>query len=203
MRASDLQGLALDPDDIEALKTCREGTCELQLPAGSIRTFRDRVNWSGSHAVDEANGVARELLIELVNAYRLGGNDALGAYRDKSRPALVAKQFETLVEHTAAVPDVLPELRDYLLHYPHAALPGADTLFYWEKVSFGLKPTIRLNQVVIYHTARDSREIDVVAIKQLYATHYFHTALDVSVCVSDDTSVRSHGFNLLNQRVTR
>ncbi|HET9830671.1 MAG TPA: hypothetical protein VFP91_03140 [Vicinamibacterales bacterium] len=96
----------------------------------------------------------------------------------------------------AALPDVLPELRDYLLRYPDATLASADTFFYWENVSFGLKPTIRLNHGIVYHTSRDGRDIDVVAIKQLYASHYLHTALDVSVCVAD-SAASPHGFYLL------
>jgi hypothetical protein len=35
-----------------------------------------------------------------------------------------------------------------------------------------------------------------VAIKQLYASHYFHTALDVSICVADTTPQR-RGFYLV------
>ena len=38
--------------------------------------------------------------------------------------------------------------------------------------------------------------IAAVAVKQLYASHYFHTALDVSVCVPDARSQRP-GFYLI------
>jgi hypothetical protein len=80
--------------------------------------------------------------------------------------------------------------------YPSKPLPGADNYFYWEKVDFGLKPTIRLNHAVIYRGRTQGRDFATVAIKQLYATHYFHTALDVSVCVTDGTAGRP-GFYLL------
>ena len=82
--------------------------------------------------------------------------------------------------------DVIPELRRYLLEYPNAPLPNADSFFFWEKVGFGLKPTIRVNHAMIAR-GRTTRghEYGIVAIKQLYATHYFHTALDVSVCIDD------------------
>jgi hypothetical protein len=90
---------------------------------------------------------------------------------------------------------VLPELKEYLLRYPNADLPGADSFMYWEKVNFGMKPTIRVNHAVIYHVQKQGRDISVVAIKQLYASHYFHTALDLSVCVADPAA--PGGFYLL------
>jgi hypothetical protein len=58
-----------------------------------------------------------------------------------------------MMGRAAALPDVLPELRRYLLEYPDAALAGADSFFYWEKVSFGLKPTIRVNHGARSETA--------------------------------------------------
>jgi hypothetical protein len=38
---------------------------------------------------------------------------------------------------------------------PTADLPGADSFYYWEKVTFGLKPTIRVNHAVIYRAPRE------------------------------------------------
>jgi hypothetical protein len=76
-------------------------------------------------------------------------------------------------------------------------LPGADSFFYWEKVNFGLKPTIRVNHGVIYRTSSSGNDISVVAIKQLYASHYFHTALDLAVCVGDSVKSGRRGFYLL------
>src|SRR4030095_3246984 len=145
----------------------------------------------------QANALARPAVLQLVQAYRGGGNEALGEYRDKQNPARVADQFQTMIGHASALPDVLPELRRYLLEYPNAELAAADSFFYWEKVSFRLKPTIRVNHAVIYRGRAQDRGVGVVAIKQLYSTHYFHTALDTSVCVDDGAAVTPHGFYLL------
>jgi hypothetical protein len=194
---ADLSALTLDPDDIKALKSCREEACDVQLPNTAIKAFQDAVNWSQADASSQASGLARGMILDLVREYRRGGNAALGVYRDKQNPARVAAQFETMVGRSAALPDVLPELRKYLLQYPDADLPGADSFFYWEKVNFGLKPTIRVNHGVIYRAAAGSGDISVVAIKQLYASHYFHTALDVSVCVSDALKPERRGFYLI------
>jgi hypothetical protein len=195
--AADLSALAFDPDDVKALKNCREGSCDVQLPTTAIQAFRDGVNWSRPDAADQVNALARPAVLRLVQAYQQGGNAALGEYRDKQHPARIADQFQTMIGRASALPDVLPDLRRYLLEYPQAELSGADSFFYWEKVSFGLKPTIRVNHAVIYRGTAQGRGFGAVAIKQLYATHYFHTALDMSVCVDDGAAAGPRGFYLL------
>lgn len=139
------------------------------------------------------------MVTDLVREYRRGGNEALGSYRDKEHPARVADQFATLMDRSAVLPRVLPELRSWLLKYPVAELPGADSFFYWEKVDFGLKQTMRVNHAVIYRAREQERDrgISTVAIKQLYATHYFHTALDVSICLENAAGPDRRGFYLI------
>ena len=182
---------------MKALKSCREGACDVQLPTAAIQAFHDGVNWSRPDAAEQANALARPMVLQLVQAYRQGGNAALGEYRDKEGPTRVADQFQTMIGRASALPDVLPELRRYLLEYPNAELAGADSFFSWESVAFGLKPTIRVNHGVIYRGHTQGRDVGVVAIKQLYATHYFNTALDLSVCVDDGAVASPHGFYLL------
>jgi hypothetical protein len=193
---AELSALTVDSDDVKALKSCRDRACDVQLPTTtSIATFHDAA--TRADGADQVNQLARSMLLELVHAYRLGGNTALGEYRDKEDPARVADQFDAMIERTSALTNMLPELRRYLLNYPSAALPGAENFFYWEKVAFGLKPTIRLNHAVIYRGRTQDRAFAAVAIKQLYASHYFHTALDISVCVDDGAAEPVHDFYLI------
>src|SRR5262249_14707321 len=56
---ADLSAMTLDPDDLKALKSCREGDCDVQLPTSSIQAFKDAVNWSQPDAAAQANGLAR------------------------------------------------------------------------------------------------------------------------------------------------
>jgi hypothetical protein len=102
-----------------------------------------------------------------------------------------------MLGRAAALPEVVPQLRRYLLQYPAAELEDADSYFYWEKLAFGLRPTIRVNHAVIYRGRTQGRGFGAVAIKQLYATHYFYTALDLSVCLDDGAATSPHGFYLL------
>jgi hypothetical protein len=195
--AADLSALAFEPDDVKALRSCREGSCDVQLPTASIQAFRDGVDFSRPDASEQASALARPMALQLRRSYQQGGHHALGEYRDKQHPARVADEFETMIGRASVLPDVLPELRRYLLDYPNAPLANAESFFYWEKVAFGLKPTIRVNHAVIYRGRAQGRDFGAVAIKQLYATHYFHTALDVSVCVDDGAGGSAPGFYLL------
>ncbi len=72
------------------------------------------------------------------------------------------------------------------MNYPKAKSDNIQSEFYWEKVNFGLKPTIRVLQAVVYRGTDASRPAYAVAVKQLYASHYFQTALDLTICVRDD-----------------
>ena len=79
----------------------------------------------------------------------------------------------------------LPELHEYLLNYPNAKSDNMQASFYWEKVNFGLKPTFRIVQKIVYRGAIGKEPAYAVAEKQVYASHYFQTALDLTVCVKD------------------
>jgi hypothetical protein len=182
---SDLDGLSLEEDDFKDLQKCREGKCEIQLPTDAMDEFRTKVNWSASEAREQANRIAKRLMLQALKKYEEGGNAELGIYRDKNNPAAVEQAFQSLVARSKALPVYLPELQTYLLNYPKVKSDYIESAFYWEKVNFGLKPTIRLLPVVLYRGADAKGPEYAVAIKQLYASHYFHTALDLTVCVRD------------------
>jgi hypothetical protein len=87
----------------------------------------------------------------------------------------------------------------YLEQYPRNRPSGAEDFFYWSMVDFGLKPTVRLNHVIIYPlAARPSGVSHVIAIKQLWASHYFQTALELRYLVDDERRADRPGFYLLS-----
>lgn len=177
---SDLSAFTLDSEDIEDLRACVPGNCGVQLPAEEMDKFKKSVDWSAKDVADQVNSLAQKSALEALIAYQQGGNDALGTYRDKNNPIRVSDQFQELVNQIKSLPVYLPEFRDYLLEYPKYRLPSVQDQFYWEKISFGLKPTIRLVHAMLYQNADD--EI-VYALKQLYSSHYFHTSIDLTACV--------------------
>jgi hypothetical protein len=193
---SDLEGFTLEADDIKQLKNCEPGRCDVQLPTEAMDAFKQGVNWSAPDAADQANRLAQKLALEALQRYMQGGNAALGTYRDKHHPAAVGATFRSLLSRSKALPAYFPELEHYLLDYPEAKSENIQTEFYWEKVNFGLKPTLRIVQAVVYRGPRSSNPAYVIAVKQLYASHYFETALDVTVCVRDQENPE-RGFYLI------
>ena len=136
------------------------------------------------------------MALEVIQRYTQGGNAALGTYMDKHHPAFVGETFASLLSRSKALPVYLPELERYLLEYPQAQSENIQSEFYWEKVNFGLKPTLRIVQAIVYRDARSTDPAFAVAVKQLYASHYFETALDLTVCVPDQENP-SRGFYLI------
>ena len=180
-RLEDLQGLTLPEADLEALPYCRPGDCKLKLSVDGMQRFRNEVDWSSPAAAQQADLIAQEMIFELLLAYQADGNGALGSYFDSDEPMAVAEQFRALLTNGDPLPDPVPALLTYLEHYPLGFPPGADEFFYWTVVDFGLKPTIRVNHVTIFPLADDSLPGNAyaIAIKQLYASHYFHTTLEL------------------------
>jgi hypothetical protein len=101
-----------------------------------------------------------------------------------------------LLSRSKALPVYFPELERYLLEYPQAQSGTIQSKFYWEKVNFGLKPTLRIVQAIVYRDSRSANPAYAVAVKQLYASHYFETALDVTVCVREEENPDG-GFYLI------
>jgi hypothetical protein len=194
---SDLDGFTLEADDIRQLRNCKPGKCEVQLPAESMEEFQRSVDWSAPDAADQVNRVAQKMALQALLGYTRGGNAALGSYRDKNHPTEVAETFQSLLSRSKALPAYLPEFRRYLLDYPKASLPGAETQFYWEKVNFGLKPTLRIVQAIVYPGSSPAEPAYAVAVKQLYSSHYFQAALDLTVCVRDSERPEQRGFYLI------
>jgi hypothetical protein len=184
-KLSDLEGFTLDEQDIKELKKCEPGHCEVQLPSEAMEAFKQSINWSAPDVTDQVNRLGQKMALEALERYVEGGNTALGTYRDKHNPAVVADTFERLLSRSKGLPLYLPLLDRYLLDYPKANSDGIESQFYWEKVNFGLKPTLRIVQAIAYHDKDSANPRYAIAVKQLYASHYFETALDLTVCVPD------------------
>jgi hypothetical protein len=198
-RLEDLASLTLPPKDVSALAACRPGDCDLKLSAAAMSSSRGCGTVSSPSASQQADAVARELILDLVREYQANGDGSLGSYDDGLEPLSVAEQFRALLTSGHPLPLPVPELMTYLGAYPHGRPAGAKDFFYWSVVDFGLRPTLRVNHAIVYSPAgRPSGVSHVIAIKQIYASHYFHATLELRFLVDAVRPPDRRGFYLLS-----
>ena len=196
-RASDLKDFSFDNDDIKALKNCKPGDCLIQMPASSIEALQSSVDWSAPDVGDQVNRQLRKTALQRLLDYQQQGNPVLGVYNDKRDPTEVPQQFAYMLSYSKALPENLPDFYQYLLDYPKARPGNVEDSFYWARVKFGLKPTLRIVQMVTLHGSPSDPVAYAIAQKQLYASHYFETALDLSFCVRGTDDSKQPGFYLI------
>ena len=195
---SDLKGFTLEPQDIAGLKDCRPGKCAVQLPAEGMRGLQKAVDWSGPNVATQVNDRMQKSVLDYLRRYQKDGNSVLGIYRDQEHPFDTRAQLQSWLGRSQALPVYFPELSHYLLEYPSATPTEVESLFYWEKVKFGLKPTLRLNHAIAYRSAGPRGAAHVIAVKQLYSSHYFQFALDFTACVTGSGRTNDTGFYLIS-----
>jgi len=195
---NDFAAYQVDPNDLESLRGCKPGACDVKLTRETL-SLMQAVNWSEPNVRNRVSALARQAALEYVQAYRRGGNAELAVYADGERPTFVAKEFAEMIQRASTLPSRLPQLTQFLLEYPKVSNRGAfEDFFYWSVSQFGLKPTLRLNQVVIHKVPQPSAVRFAIATKQLYANHYFHTALEVRALIDASDDARSHYLLVLN-----
>jgi hypothetical protein len=194
---SDLKGFSLDNDDIQALKNCKPGDCLIQMPASSIEELHQSINWSAADVNEQLNQLLQKTALQRLLAYQRDGNAALGVYNDKPNQTQVPQQFAYMLSYDKVLPKRLPDFYNYLLAYPNSKPANVEDTFYWAGVKFGLKPTLRVVQVVTMHGKPGDQIAYAIAEKQLYSSHYFETALDLSFCVPGSDDAKQPGFYLI------
>ena len=112
-------------------------------------------------------------------------------------PTQIPQQFSYMLSYSKVLPEQLPEFYRYLLAYPKNKPANVEDTFYWARVKFGLKPTLRVVQMVTMQGEATDPVAYAIAEKQLYSSHYFETALDLSFCVRRGDNSKQPGFYLI------
>ena len=176
---ADLDSLTLEADDIEDLKACVVGACEIKLSAAMIQRFAREVNWQAADYAQQATQLFKTMLLEYVKDYRSRGDAALIEYHDKQNEVRLADEHQSLTRAAG-----------YLSEVSRAEMQPLEELLIWSKIKFGLKPVIAINHVTIYKRDRELGPQILAVSKQIYANHYFNSSLGLTgfVTVAGPTS---------------
>ena len=180
----DVAALAVTSRDAAEMKDCKPGDCVVKLPAAEMQQIRAQTNWSSPDLQAQLSEYARRRLVQYVNNYRARGDSAMVVYDDRGN--LTIRSSEAFAAQLAESPYVysnVPSLQQYLSTYPRGTLPGASEIIYWsEDVLPRLRPILSVTHHVVY-TPAELPGITLVAAKQIYANHYFETAIDLTCAV--------------------
>lgn len=176
---ADVQNLTFDRDEVDELKSCRPGDCDIRLGGTGLQTLRSSIDWRAADYVDRANAFARQAAVDYVAAYQARGDAALVTYNDRAQPVSMKDQWLGILASSPFFHQYNPELRAYLERFPATSLAGARDILYWIKENYGLKPVVSIVHGVVYQPpAQPDRAI--VVQKQLYASHYYDGSLAVA-----------------------
>jgi hypothetical protein len=201
-RLADLESLSLTRNDVDSLRSCRPGDCDVKLPAAVIEQFHEEVQWSKASAGKSANRLFREFLLARLQRYLESGGAALAAYNDKNPPISITAGFDELLAATPFLSRRAPHLADCLARFPQCE-SGVTSFFYWSKEKFGhgLQPVISVSQVLVDREGAEGNGWIWEASKQLYANHYLDCSLGLTLLVAStgDAGAPAFYFVYLNR----
>ena len=172
---ADLETLTLEPRDIEDLKECMVGECQIKLSGAMIERFRKEVDWDAADREAKVTSLFKQMLFEYVKDYRTRGEAALIEYNDKRDQVSLAKEQRAL--------DAAPSYINEFISDSKAGLQLIEDSLVWSKIKFGLKPVIAINHILIYRRNSDVGPQVLIASKQIYANHYFNASLALTAFV--------------------
>jgi hypothetical protein len=180
-RIEDLNAVTIPEDDIDDLLSCEPGDCDFALTRDALERLKRQIDRrKPDHRAQVARFVKSEFITQ-INAYRRDGNKGLAVYHDKEEPFSTAASLHRLSDTSNVLKFISPEVDRYLDEYPNNRPPGTEDYFAWQFAKFGMKPVIRASHVVIRKFPYGSRTGYVIAGKTLLATHYFRSALELTV----------------------
>jgi hypothetical protein len=191
---SDVAAVTVNNRDVGDMKNCKPGDCVVKLPATDMRSIHEQMNWSAPDLQAQLSAYARRRLVEYVTDYRRRGDSAMAIYDDRGNLNVRSSEaFAAQLAESPYVYETVPSLQNYLATYPRGSLPAgaAEILFWSEDVLPRLRPILSVTHLIVY-TPPELPTVTLAAAKQIYADHYFETAVELT-CVVD----RNPGIYLL------
>lgn len=171
--------LTFDRGDIDALRSCRIGSCDVRIGSAGLSAIQAAIDWNAADYPDQVNEFARKTIVDYVNAYRARGDAALVTYHDGDKPVSLRSEWSALLTGARNVHAFFPELVRHLSSFPNDPLAGARDIIYWIKEDYGQKPIISVVHAVVY-TPKAGEDRTVVAQKYIYTSHYYDASLAVA-----------------------
>ncbi|HZI47713.1 MAG TPA: hypothetical protein VFD75_07930, partial [Pyrinomonadaceae bacterium] len=108
---ADLNGLTLEPGDIDDLKECIVGDCDIKLSAPMIERFRKEIDWAAPDYQLRVTNLFKQMLVAYIKDYRARGEAALIEYNDKPDSINLASEHRALTSAAGYVNSFLVDTK--------------------------------------------------------------------------------------------
>lgn len=199
--AADMKDFVAEQSDLDAIKECKPGDCDVKMPTANIEQFRSSINWSSPNARAQVEALVRERASVYVNRYRNGGTAEMLEYGDQKTAGDAANVFRSLLAESPYLFHYVPTFHEYLANYPKGSLAGVTDAIYWASDRLpSLRPLLTINHVSIY--SPPNSPLALVTTKQLYASHYFLGAFTLATVLDKPDAPNGRGvYYIVVQRM--
>jgi hypothetical protein len=180
--ASDLESLDIEQDDIDALRSCHVGDCDVKLPAETIHRMQQIDHRAVGWRDDVANAL-REWLGTYLLRYLDTGNEALVTYHDRPSAQDLEDGLTDLLVRSETLRSYAPALYAYLEGVGQGSGTDIQSVYFWSVEEFGMRPLTTVTEAAVHETD-DGRQA-WMAFKLLYASHYLQASLRLMHLVED------------------
>lgn len=190
-RIEDLADLKLDEGDVDAIRSCRRGQCELKLSAAEMGQLQRAETQSEGNPIDAVQRAFRQLVLNRVQEFLANGR--VPPDEDHHVEVQPSSRFDVLLDHTpflqAHVPNLDAELRGNPVHSDAAI----ESLLYWSKEHLARKAVISVTQVSIVRSQDPAMPDALVIGRDVFSSHYIDASLSITALMRGE----KHGKNYL------
>lgn len=191
---ADVAGFTADQSDLDAIKGCKPGDCDVKMPVSNIEEFSKTITWSQpATARAQVEKTVREHTVGYVNSYRKLGTAGMLEYGDQKVAGKSGDVFTTLLSESPYVFDYVAPFHKYLVTYPQTPLADVTDAIYWANDKMGsMRPIYSINHLSVY--ANPASALTLISNKQLYASHYFLGAFTLTTLLDRPEAASGKGI---------
>lgn len=180
----DIKSVEVEKNDIEAMKKCEVGKCDLKMSASMVKRLQTEIDWNSPDYSTQSAQLFRQMLFDYVKDYSTNGNSALLQLDNQKKSIRLDEEHQDLLNKLLFINEFTLEFAKYLETFPRSAPKGVENEFYWSKIKFGLKPIITLTHKATYQRQDENNTQFLIVTKQIYASRYVDSSLALTFFLS-------------------
>lgn len=167
----DLDPLEVAPQDLEDLRKCRVGDCDIRVDAATMATAAE-LHWGTPDASLKAAMALKHALLTQLQSYGQQGAAGMAVYHEDRVPDESGRELTKLLDGSPQPFPESPSFLEYLKEYPRVRLPDVESFFCWSKEA-QLKPVVSVVHVSLRTVNAEEGPHHLVALVHVHDSHFY------------------------------